>query len=75
MTSKWIETNGFHRKVATWSFVVILTEIGGSDVKAVVLHEQTSMDEARKTAVEDNPGYRFKGLMPLTDRDFAKGEK
>lgn len=75
MTHKWIETKGFHRKVRTWSYVVILTQIGGTDVKHVVLHDQTSMGEAKKTAVDDNPGYRFKGLMPLSDRDFEKGER
>lgn len=75
MTAKYIEKDGFHRKIRTWSFVIVLTEIGGNDVKCVVLHDQISMDEARKTALEDNRGYRFKGLMLLTERDFAKGER
>ena len=70
MGAKWIDTRGFHRKVRIWSYIVILTEKGGSDVKHVVLHNQTSMDEARRTALEDNPTYRFKGLMALTERDF-----
>lgn len=71
MQTKWVDTRlGFHRKVRTWSYVVILTEKGGSDVKHVTLHNQTSMDAARRTALEDNPGYRFKGLVALTERDF-----
>ena len=59
-----------HRKVRTWSYIVILTEKGGSNVKHVVLHGQTSMDEARRTALEDNTGYRLKAVIPLTERDF-----
>lgn len=75
MTHKWVDTkNGFHRKIRTWSFVVVLTEIGGSNVKAVRLDDQISMDEARKTAETDNPGWRFKGIFTLSDRDFEKGE-
>lgn len=71
MATKWIDTRlGFHRKVRIWSYIVILTEKGGSDVKHVVLHNQTGTDEAVRTALEDNPGYRFKGLMALTERDF-----
>lgn len=71
MTTRWIDTKaGFHRKVRTWSYVVILTEKGGNDVKHVTLHDQTGMDEARRTALEDNPGYRFKAIVPLTERDF-----
>lgn len=75
MTTKWISTGDFHRKVRTWSYVVVLTEIGGSNVKAVRLDDQTSMDEARKTAVSDNPGWRFKGIFTLSERDFERGTK
>ena len=72
MTTKWVDTkSGFHRKVRTWSYVVVLTEKGGDDVKHVVLHDQVSIDEARMAAELMVPGYRFKGLFPLTDRDFA----
>lgn len=70
MTHKWIDTGIIHRKVRTWSYVVILTERGGDEVKAVVLHDQTSMDEARRTALEDNPDFRFKGILTLSERDF-----
>jgi len=74
VTSKVIEKDGFHRRVRTWSYVIVLTEIGGSRVKAVRLDEQTSMAEARKTALADNPGWKWKGLFTLSDRDF-EGEK
>ena len=70
VTSKVIEKDGFHRRVRTWSYVIVLTEIGGSRVKAVRLDEQTSMAEAQKTALADNQGWRFKGLFTLGDRDF-----
>ncbi len=70
VTSKVIEKDGFHRRVRTWSYVVVLTEIGGSRVKAIRLDEQTSMAEAERTALADNPGWRFKGLFTLGDRDF-----
>lgn len=70
VTSKVIEKDGFHRRVRTWSYVVVLTEIGGSRVKAIRLDEQTSMAEAQKTALADNPGWRWKGLFTLSDRDF-----
>lgn len=72
MSTTWIEKDGFHRKVRTWSYVVILTQKGGSDVKAVVLHNQTSMGQAKQTALADNEGYRFKGLFTLSERDFEK---
>ena len=74
VTSKVIEKDGFHRRVRTWSYVIVLTEIGGSRVKAIRLDEQTSMAEARKTALADNPGWRWKGLFTLSDGDF-EGEK
>ena len=28
-----------------------------------------------KTAETDNPGWRFKGMFPLSDRDFERGTK
>jgi len=74
VTSKVIEKDGFHRRVRTWSYAVVLTEIGGSRVKVIRLDEQTSMAEARKTALADNPGWRWKGLFTLSDRDF-EGER
>ena len=76
MTTKWLDTKaGFHRKIRTWSFVIVLTEIGGSNVKAIRLDDQLSMDTARKTAVQDNPGWRFKGMFTLSERDFERGTK
>ena len=76
MTTKWLDTKaGFHRKIRTWSFVIVLTEIGGSNVKAIRLDDQLSMDTARKTAVQDNPGWRFKGMFALSERDFERGMK
>lgn len=75
VTSKVVtDKNGFHRRVRTWSYVIVLTEIGGSKVKAIRLDEQTSMAEARKTALADNPGWKWKGLFTLSDRDF-EGER
>lgn len=73
MTTKVIEKNGFHRRIRTFSYVVVLTEIDGSNVKAVRLDNQMGIDEARKTAVSDNPGWRFKGIFTLSDKDFEKG--
>ena len=76
MTTKWLDTKaGFHRKIRTWSFVIVLTEIGGSNVKAIRLDDQMSMDTARKTALQDNPGWRFKGMFVLSERDFERGTK
>lgn len=74
VTSKVIEKDGFHRRVRTWSYVIVLTEIDGSKVKAIRLDEQTSMAEAKKTALADNPGWKWKGLFTLSDRDF-EGER
>ena len=68
------EEAGRKRRVAVYSFVVVLTEIGGSGVKAVRLDKQASMDDARKTACADNVGWRWKGTFPLTDRDFERGK-
>lgn len=72
---KTVEKDGFHKKIPVKSYVIVLTEIGGSKVKAVRLDEQVSIGQAKKTAVVDNPGWRFKGLFPLTDRDFEEGVK
>ena len=64
------ETNGFHKRVTVRSYAVVLTEIGGNKVKAVRLDQQTGLDAAKKTAEADNPGWRLKAILPLTDRDF-----
>lgn len=73
--SKVIEKDGFHRRVATRSYYIALTEVGGNDVRSVRLDNQTSWAEAVKTALADNPGWRFKGFFALTDRDFEKGKQ
>lgn len=72
---KTVEKDGFHKKIPVKSYVIVLTEIGGSKVKAVRLDEQVSIGQAKKTAVADNPGWRWKGTFPLTDRDFKEGER
>ena len=72
---KTVEKDGFHKKIPVKSNVTVLTEIGGSKVKAIRLDEQVSIGQAKKTAVVDNPGWRFKGLFPLMDRDFEEGER
>lgn len=72
---KTVEKDGFHKKIPVRSYLVALTEVGGSRVKAIRLDGQSSWDEAKKTATEDNPGWRFKGIFPLMDRDFEEGEK
>ena len=64
------EEAGRKRRIVVRSYVVVLTEVGGSGVKAVRLDRQASMDDARRTALTDNPGWRWKGIFPLTDRDF-----
>lgn len=72
----WIDTkNGFHRKVRVFSFAVVMCEVGGTAVKAIRLDNQLSMDQARKTAETDNPGWQFKGLFTLSDKDFERGKK
>lgn len=70
-----IEDKGRKRRIAVRSYVVVLTETGGSGVKAVRLDKQVSMEDAKKTALADNDGWRFKGCFALTDRDFEKGDK
>lgn len=73
--TKVIEKDGFHRRIPTRSYVVVLTEVGGSGVKAIRLDKQSGMAEAKKTAITDNPKWKFKGMFPLTDRDFEEGDK
>lgn len=68
--TKVIEKDGFHRRIPARSYVVVMTEVGGSQVKAIRLDEQISMAEAKQTAVADNPRWKFKAVFPLTDRDF-----
>lgn len=70
MAHTYIDTGIVHRKVRTWSYIVLLTEKGGTGVRHVVLHGQTSMLEAQRTALEDNKGYRLKATIPITERDF-----
>ena len=72
---KMVERDGFHKKIPVRSYVIVLTEIGGSRVKALRLDEQMNIDQAKRTAVADNPGWRWKGAFPLTDRDFEEGER
>ena len=69
------EEAGRKRRIVVRSYVVVLTEVGGSGVKAVRLDRQASMDDARRTALTDNPGWRWKGIFPLTDRDFEGSKK
>lgn len=68
------EESGRKRRIVVRSYVVVLTEVGGSGVKAVRLDRQASMDDARRTALQDNPQWRWKGIFPLTDRDFEGGK-
>lgn len=68
------EESGRKRRIVVRSYVVVLCEVGGSGVKAVRLDRQASMDDARRTALQDNPGWRWKGIFPLTDRDFERGK-
>lgn len=72
--TKVITRNGFHKRIPVRSYLVALTEIGGSRVKAVRLDEQTGWEQARETAEKDYPGWRFKGTFPLMDRDFSDEE-
>ena len=69
------EEAGRKRRIVVRSYVVVLCEVGGSGVKAVRLDKQVNMEEAKKTALADNDGWRFKGCFALTDRDFEKGDK
>ncbi len=68
------EEAGRKRRIVVRSYVVVLCEIGGSGVKAVRLDQQDTMQTAKQTALIDNPGWRFKGLFALTDRDFERGK-
>lgn len=70
-----IEENGRKRRVAVRSYAIVLTEIGGSQVKVVRLDRQACARDAIRTAEQDSPGWRFKGFLPLMDRDFEGGEK
>lgn len=70
-----IEENGRKRRVAVRSYAIVLTEIGGSQVKVVRLDRQTCARDAIRTAEQDSPGWRFKGFLPLMDRDFEGGKK
>ena len=64
------EESGRKRRIVVRSYVVVMCEVGGSAVKAIRLDKQSSMDEARKIALADYPGWKWKGIFPLTDRDF-----
>lgn len=67
--------NGCHRKIPTYSFGVLMTEIGGTQVKAVRIDDQASKAMAAKRAIEENPGWRFRALTELNDRDFSPEEE
>lgn len=70
-----IEKDGFHKKFPVRSYAILLCEIGGSRVKAVRLDEQVCWTDAVKTALQDNPGWRFKRCDQVMDRDFEEGEQ
>ena len=76
MTSKWIDTkSGFHRKVRTVTYGVLLCSKSGRSVKAVLLENQISTCEVWKTLKRDYPDWNVSVIKELTDRDFSKGEK
>lgn len=67
--------NGCHRTIRTFSYGILMTEIGGYQVRAIRLDNQPGRTAALKKALDDNPGYRFKAMTELNDRDFDEGEK
>ena len=68
-------TNGCHKTVPTYSYGIMLTEIGGNRLKAVRIDDQPSKLAAVKKVLEKNPGWRFKAVAYLNDRDFDEGSE
>ena len=63
--------NGNFKSVKHYSYVALLTEIDGDQVKAVRYDGYTSKCNGLANEVEnDHPGWKIKGIWKLYDDDF-----
>ena len=65
--------NGNFRSVKHYSYVALLTEIEGDQVKAVRYDGYTSKEDGLVPEIErDYPGWKIKGIWKLYDSDFKE---
>lgn len=69
-----IKANGsFGRKVESYSYVVVLCQQDGPEVKAARMDYYRTGRDAVIAAERDNPGWNIKFVHKLYDDDFIKG--
>lgn len=64
--------NGGFRTVHLYSYVVLLTEIGGDKVQAVRYDDYERKTDLYHIAQHDYPGWKIKGTWKLYEEDFAE---
>lgn len=58
------------RMIKKYSYVVVLCERKGGDVKAVRYDGYTSKTDLYKVVDADHPGWKIKGVWRLYEEDF-----
>ncbi len=67
--------NGTYRSVKHYSYVALLTEVDGDQVKAVRYDGYTSKEDGLIPEIErEYPGWNIKGIWKLYDNDFREKE-
>ena len=67
--------DGRWRNTKHFSYVAVLTEIGGNHVQAVRYDGYTSKEDGLIPEIEqDYPGWKIKGVWKLYDSDFREEE-
>lgn len=66
--------NGCIKNVKTFSYVALLTEINGDEVKAVRYDGYTSKYDLKDIVAKVYPEWNLKGIWKLYDAEFRKKE-
>ena len=70
-----VKANGnFGRKMEGHSYVAVLCQQDGEEVKAARMDYYVNQFDARKAAIEMYPGYNVKFMHRLYDEDFEGGK-
>lgn len=66
--------NGCAKRIKTYSYVAVLTQIDGDEVKAVRYDGYTSKFNLQDAVKNDYPDWNLKGVWKLYDDDFRGGD-
>ena len=65
--------NGCMKTIKTFSYVALLTQVNGDEVKAVRYDGYKSKYDLLDIVKNDHPGWNLKGVWKLYDDDFREG--